>query len=143
MQVKEVMTRGVECIHPEATLQEAADKMKSLDIGPLPVCENERLVGMITDRDITVRGTADGLPPRLGRVGDVMTPDIIYCFDDQDVSEAARMMELKQIRRLLVLNHDMRLAGIVSLGDVAVKAGDANLTYEALERVSEPAAPQR
>jgi len=143
MQVHEVMTRGAECTRPDATLHEAAERMKALDVGALPVCDNDRLVGMLTDRDITVRATAERLPPSLGQVRDVMTPDILYCFEDQDVGEAARLMELNQVRRLVVLNRDKRLVGIVSLGDLAVKAGDGGLSGEALEQVSEPAAPKR
>src|SRR5438105_3967152 len=140
MQVKEVMTCGVECVRPTDTLVRAAERMKDLDVGSLPVCgDNDRLVGMVTDRDITVRATAEALPPRLGQVRDVMTPDVLYCFDDQDVTEAARLMELNQVRRLVVLNHDKRLIGIVSLGDLAVKGGDEGLSGEALESVSEPA----
>jgi CBS domain-containing protein len=117
--------------------------MKALDVGALPVCENDRLVGMLTDRDITVRATAESLPPGLGRVRDVMTPNIIYCYEDQLVTEAVRLMEDNRIRRLPVLNRDKRLVGIVSLGDLAVKTGDEELTGEVLEQVSEPAAPRR
>src|SRR5207248_8749950 len=127
---------------PSASLQEAAGKMKALDVGPLPVCEGDQLVGMLTDRDITVRATAEALPPGLGRVQDVMTPDVVYCFEDQDVQEAARLMREHQIRRLVVLNRDKRLAGIVSLGDLAVETGDEKLAGETLERVSEPASPK-
>src|SRR5687768_17541668 len=101
MRVKEVMTRGVECVSPNANLQEAAAKMKSLDVGTLPVCDNDRLVGMITDRDITVRATAEGEAPRDIRVRDIMTPEVIYCFEDALVGEAARLMEQKQVRRLV------------------------------------------
>src|SRR5262245_63154601 len=108
MRVSEVMTQGVECTYPEATLQEAAAKMKSLDVGPLPVCDNDRLVGMVTDRDITVRATAEGEAPKDVRVRDVMTPDVIFCFEDALVSDAARLMEQKQVRRLVVLNRDKR-----------------------------------
>jgi len=82
---------------------------------------------MITDRDITVRATAEGLPPRLRHVRDVMTPDVVCCFEDQDVQEAARLMKEKQLRRLVVLNRDKRLVGIVSLGDLAVETGDEKL----------------
>jgi CBS domain-containing protein len=139
MQVKEVMTRGVECVPPDCTLQEAAQKMKALDVGPLPICDNDRLAGMLTDRDITVRAVAEGLDPRTTRVRDVMTPEVVWCFDDQDVEEAARLMKEKQIRRLLVLNRDKRLVGIVSLGDLAVETGDEQLAGETLEKVSEPA----
>jgi len=143
MQLKDVMTRGVKVLHPDATLEEAAEAMKSLDVGPLPVCDGERLVGMITDRDITVRATAEGRNPKTTRISDVMTPDIIYLFEDQDVQEAARLMGEKQIRRLVVLNRDKRLAGMVSLGDLAVRTGNQKLSGEVLEEVSEPAERQR
>jgi CBS domain-containing protein len=137
------MTPKVEIVHPDAALREAAEKMSQLDVGPLPVCDGERLVGMLTDRDITVRATAKGCDPNTTKVRDVMTPDVVYCFEDQDVETAAQMMEMRQIRRLPVLNREKRLVGIVSLGDVAVKTGDQNLAGEALERVSEPAEPKR
>jgi len=138
MQVKDVMTRGAECVTPSTSLREAASKMKTLDVGPLPVCDSDQLVGMITDRDITVRATAEGLPPGLGQVRDVMTPEVVYCFEDQDVQEAAKLMKEHQIRRLVVLNSDKRLAGIVSLGDLAVETGDENLAGKTLEQVSLP-----
>jgi CBS domain-containing protein len=112
--------------------------MKALDVGSLPVCEGDRLVGMITDRDITVRATAESLPPGLGQVRDVMTPDIVYCFEDQDVREAAKLMQENQIRRLAVLSRDKRLVGIVSLGDLAVETGDEKLAGKTLEDVSLP-----
>ena len=138
MQVKEVMTRGAECVAPDATLQEAAQKMKGLDVGPLPVCDNNRLVGMLTDRDITVRAVAEGKDPRTSRVRDVMTEGITYCFEEDDVADAARLMKERQIRRLVVLNRDKRLAGIVSLGDLAVETGDEHLAGKTLEHVSQP-----
>jgi len=136
MQVKEVMTPEVECVSPENTLQEAARKMRDLDVGPVPVCDHDRLAGILTDRDIAVRAVAEGRDPTSTRVRDVMTPEVVYCFEDQDVQEAARLMEEKQVRRLLVLNRDKRLTGIVSLGDVAVETGDRNLAGRTLERVS-------
>ncbi len=143
MFVSEVMTRRVECISPDATLKDAAEKMKELDVGPLPVCDNDRLVGMVTDRDITVRATAEGCHPQDVRVRDVMTPEVFYCFDDEDVAEAARQMEQKQIRRLLVLNRAKQLVGIVSLGDLVVETQDRQLAGHALEAVSEPNRPVR
>ena len=144
MRVNEVMTKGAECTRPDATLQEAAGRMKSLNVGVLPVCgDNDRLVGMLTDRDVTVRSTAAGADPEAARVRDVMTPDVVYCFDDQDVAEAARLMKEKQIRRLVVLNRDKRLVGIVSLGDLAVDTGDEELAGATLEAISEPAEPRR
>src|SRR3954468_16753400 len=138
MRVNEVMTRGVECARPDATLQEAAARMKSLDIGTLPVCDNDRLVGMVTDRDITVRATAEGEAPTDVRVRDVMTPAVIYCFEDALVGDATLLMQQKQVRRLLVLNRDKRLVGIVSLGDLAVDTRDEKLAGATLEAVSQP-----
>ena len=123
MRVSEVMTRRVECTHPEANLQEAAAKMKSLDIGPLPVCDNDRLVGMVTDRDITVRATAEGEDPTTIHVRDIMTPEVVTCFEDQDVAEAARLMQAEQDRQLPVLDRGGRLVGIVSLGDLGLTWG--------------------
>jgi len=143
MLVSEVMTRRVECINPDANLQEAAAKMKSLDIGPVPVCDNDRLVGMVTDRDITVRATAEGEDPKVIRVRDIMTPEVVWCFEDEDVGEASRKMKEKQVRRLLVLNRDKRLVGIVSLGDLAIETGDEKLTGKTLEAVSDPNRPSR
>jgi CBS domain-containing protein len=141
MRVSEVMTPGVECTSADATLQEAAAKMKALDVGPLPVCDNDRLVGMVTDRDITVRATAEGEAPTDVRVRDVMTPEVIYCFEDALIGNAALLMQQKQVRRLVVLNRDKRLVGIVSLGDLAVDVGDEQLAAITLEAVSEPAEP--
>jgi CBS domain-containing protein len=143
MQVKEIMTPAVEVITPDSSVQEAAEKMKQLDVGPLPVCEHGRLVGMITDRDITVRSVAEGYDPWTTQVRDAMTPEVIYCFENQDVAEAARLMEAKQVRRLPVLNRERRLVGVVALADLAVKVADEQVTAETVERVSEPAEPNR
>jgi len=143
MQVREVMTPEVEVISPETTLAEAAQKMKSLDVGPLPVGERDRLVGMVTDRDITVRATAAGRDPNTTKVREVMTEQVFYCFEDESIEQAAEIMERAQIRRLMVLNRDKRLVGIVSLGDLAIETGEEELTGEILERVSEPAEPRR
>ena len=143
MQLRDVMTRDVEVVHPNATLREAAEKMEALNVGPLPVCDGERLVGMVTDRDITVRATSAGLDPNEATVREVMSPEAAYCFEDQDTDEAARLMEERQIRRLVILDRDKRLVGIVSLGDLAVTTQDDQLSGEVLERVSEPAEPER
>ena len=141
MLIREVMTSPVEVIHPDATLQAAAQKMMELDAGALPVCDGDRLVGMVTDRDITVRATAKGCDPKTTPVREVMTAAIVYCFDDRDVSEAARLMENHQIRRLPVVNRNKRLVGILSLGDLAVRdTRDSHLDEEILEEVSEPTA---
>jgi len=143
MQLKDVMTREIEVISPEASIEEAARKMDQLNVGPLPVCDGKRLVGMVTDRDITVRATAAGKDPRTARVREAMTTDVMYCFDDQDVGEAARLMQTEQIRRVPVLDRWHHLVGIVSLGDLAADMPDHRLSGEVLERVSEPAQPDR
>jgi CBS domain-containing protein len=139
MLVKEIMTRDVECIRPDAILEEAARKMRDLDVGALPVCnDDDQPVGVVTDRDITVRAVAAGKDPRATHVRQIMTPSIIYCFDEEDITDAVRLMEEKQVRRLAVLNRNGRLVGIVSLGDVAIDTHDERLAGEALEAVSEP-----
>jgi len=143
MRVREVMTRRVEWIRPDATLQEAAAKMKSLDIGPLPVCDNDHLVGMLTDRDITVRAIAEGEDPTVIQVRDIMTPEVVCCYEDQLVGEAARLMEEHQLRRLVVIDRAQRLVGIVSLGDLAVETGDEEMAGDVLEHISESSVSRR
>ena len=135
------MTRDVEEIPPQATLKEAAQKMRSLDVGALPVCENEKIIGMITDRDITIRAVASGEDPNRCKVRDAMSPQMFFCYEDEDVQRAARMMEEKQIRRLPVFDRQQRLCGIVSLGDIATRTHDDRLSGEVLEQVSEPNQP--
>ena len=143
IQVKDIMTRNVEVVHPEGSLREAAQKMAALDVGMLPVCSGDQLVGMLTDRDITVRATAEGRDPKTTRVHEVMTPEVVHVFEDDDVSEAARIMTEQQIRRLVVLNQSKQLAGIISLGDLAVHTGDTQQAGQTLEGVSEPSEPLR
>lgn len=136
MKVRELMTPEVELVRPDDTLHTAAQMMADLDTGALPVGENDRLVGMITDRDITVRAVAKGLDPDKTAVRDAMSDRIRYCFEDEDTGEAARKMGEWQIRRLPVLNRDKRLVGIVSLGDFAI-GGAAEDSKEALKEISE------
>src|SRR5262249_2400898 len=143
MWVRDLMTRDVECVWPDDTLQEAALKMKELDVGPLPVCDYDRVVGMLTDRDITIRAVAEGRDPRSTRVRDVMTQNVVACSDDDPVEEAAQLMQERQIRRLLVLDRDRRLVGILSLGDLASETGDPYRTGEVLQDVSEPSISRR
>ncbi len=143
MQVKEIMTCNVETVSSDANLVEAARKMQSLEVGALPVWENDRLVGMITDRDITIRAVAEEKKPSSTSVKEIMTADVCCCFDDDDIHEAARMMEEKSIHRLLVVDSSNDPVGFVSLSDIAVKSHDEHLTYEVLERISEPACPHR
>jgi CBS domain-containing protein len=143
MQIEQIMTRNVEIISPETTLREAAQKMRDLDVGSLPICDGERLKGMLTDRDITIRATAEGRNPDTTQAIDVMTAAIIYCYEDQDVAEAAQVMEKKQIRRLPIVDRNKKLVGIVSLGDLAVDTGKERLAGEALTEISRPAKPER
>jgi CBS domain-containing protein len=139
MKIRDIMTPGVECISPTESIAEAAERMRKLDVGSLPVCGDEnKLVGIITDRDITIRATAHSCDPCCTCVGDVMTPDIVTCFEDEDVQVIVDAMESKQIRRLAVLNRDKQLVGIVSLGDLAVRTPDERVSGETLERVSQP-----
>lgn len=142
MIVRDIMTRNVEVIHPDSVLQEAASKMKSLDVGSLPVCDNRRLIGVVTDRDIAIRAVASGSDPTTTKVTEAMTPELIYCYEDEDVKEAAKLMERYQIRRLPILNREKQLVGIVSLGDLAVETKN-RLSGQVLEEVSEPAKPNR
>jgi len=138
MLVQEIMTHNIEVVSPADTLAQAARKMDDLNIGPLPVCEGNRVVGMLTDRDITVRATAAGCDPKTTLVADAMSQEVISCYQDQDVREAARLMEDRQIRRLLVLNRANDLVGMLSLADLATEAPAAGETAEVLKKVSEP-----
>ena len=142
MQLKDVMTPEVEAADFNITLQEAAAKMKTLDVGALPIREGLHLVGMLTDRDITIRAVAEGLDPKQTAVAEVMTAEIVYGYEDQDVRDAAHLMAKEQIRRLPVLNRQDELVGIVSLGDLAVDTADDQLMGEVLEEISEPARPR-
>jgi len=139
MKIKDIITPNPHCISADLSLVEAAAEMKALDIGWLPICEHDRLIGTVTDRDITIRAVAGGFDPNITAVRQVMSCDIVYCFDDQNIESAAQIMEKNQIRRLPVLDRGKRLIGIVSLGDLAVRTGEENLAGRILECVSEPA----
>src|SRR5437868_7368074 len=121
MKVKEAMTQDVCVANPDETVQQAARMMASLDAGALPVGDHDRLVGMITDRDIAIRGVAEGKGPTT-KVRDVMTTEIKYCFDDEDLEDVARNMGDIQVRRLPVVDRSKRLIGMLSLADIAVAA---------------------
>ncbi len=138
MLVKNVMSHDMQVTQPHSTLREAAELMKVLNVGSLPVCDEDRLVGIVTDRDITVRAVAEGEDCWEGRVRDVMSTDLAYCYEDDDVAVAVHLMEQWQVRRLLVLNRDKGLVGIVSLVDLAVHVGDRRTSGETLQAVSQP-----
>ena len=138
MKLSSIMTGGIESVPPQATLAEAAKKMASQDIGSLPVCaEPRKVVGIITDRDITVRAVARGMDPSRTRVDEVMTREVLSCRSDADVEEACELMEQRQVRRLLVTGDDDSPVGIVSLGDIALCLRE-NQSGEVLRKVSEP-----
>ncbi|MCW7539808.1 CBS domain-containing protein [Aquabacterium sp. A7-Y] len=140
-QISEVMTRNVRVVSPDDSLQSAARVMDEMNVGAVPVCNGDRLVGMITDRDITVRAVAAGLPADGTHVGDVMTDQVRWCFEDQPVDEVMKQMSDVQIRRVPVVDRDNRLVGIVSLGDLATRhPADVEGT---LERISSPSQPDR
>lgn len=141
MQVAEIMTQGAEVIDPNTMIQDAARRMRAEDIGALPVGENDRLIGMVTDRDIVLRAVAENRNPSNTAVRDVMSEHIYYCFDDDDIELAARTMAEHQVRRLPVLNHDKRLVGMMSLADLARCHADAERI--ALEGISEPTGQPR
>lgn len=139
--VSEVMTQDVQIISPRTSLQEAAQLMDQLNVGALPVCINRKLVGMITDRDITVRAIANGMQPQQTKVTEVMTEHTRWCYEHQSTEEVQQQMSDVQIRRIPVLNKQHLLVGIVSLGDLATKEpGGAN---HVLRDISSPSEPDR
>jgi len=141
MQVNEAMSTDVRIANPEQTIREAASIMAEIDAGVLPVGDNDRLVGVITDRDIAIRAVARGLRPD-ARVRDVMSKEVLYCFEDEDLDDVAQNMADLKVRRLPVLNRDKRLVGIVSLGDVAQNE-DIETTGVATAGVSQPGGKHR
>ena len=134
MKVSKCMTRDVELVSPTQTIRDAAQMMADLDAGALPVQQDDRLVGMITDRDIAVRAVAQGKSPETP-VRDVMSPEVLYCFDDQEIEDVSRNMGEAKVRRLPVVNRDKRLVGIISIGDLALKE-EQTLTGSTIARIS-------
>ena len=142
IQAQDMMTWHLEIVDVATSLQRAAEIMRRCNIGFLPICDDGRPVGVLTDRDITVRATADGSDPSSVRVGDVMTKDIQTCFQDQEIHEVANQMQSSQVRRILVVDRQGKLVGVVSLGDLSV-SGDEVLSGKTLNRVSESNEPDR
>jgi len=133
--VSEVMSPGVATLKPRDSLKHAAAMMEACDVGPMPVCDGDRMVGILTDRDITVRAVAHGLDPRVTTVAEAMTPQAEYCFEDETIEEAIERMRKHEVRRLPVLDREMRLVGMLSLADLAMHT-DTRTKAEALECVS-------
>lgn len=137
MTIQDAMTRNVRMTTPSQTIHEAARAMSEIDAGSLPVAENDRLVGMITDRDIAVRAVAQGKGPN-ALVRDVMSVDVCYCFEDQDLDEVAANMADIKVRRLPVVSSAKQLVGIVSLADIALADDPSGSAKHALCGISEP-----
>lgn len=136
------MTPDATWVSTDTTLTEAARLMQELNVGALPVVDDEELAGLITDRDIVVRAIAQGRNPSNTNVHEAMSSGLLYIYEDQEADEAAKMMELHSIRRLPVLNRDRKLAGMISLGDLAVET-EPDVSGEILRHVSSPASPSR
>jgi len=139
MKVKQIMSQNVECVEPETPIAKAAQKMRDLDVGFLAICDQGRPVGTITDRDITVRSVAQGLDPRLQPVSEIMTLHAFHCYEDDDVEHVGHYMQEKQVRRMLILNRNDTLVGIVSLGDIAKTSGEKELAGETLREIAKAA----
>ena len=140
--IADVMTRDVQTISPRESIRRAAELMDELNVGALPVCDGRKLVGMITDRDITVRATLEGKTPEKVSVEEVMSGDVRWCFSDQPVDDVMQEMSDTQIRRVPVIEHDThQLIGIVSLADLATK--HSAQVDRTLENISSPSEPDR
>jgi CBS domain-containing protein len=136
MQARELMTSGVECVPPATPVREAAMLMRSLDVGFLPVCDSDRLIGAVTDRDIVLRVLANGKDVDACLVRDIMTTDVHWCYEDQTSEEVAEYMARREIRRVLILDRQKRLTGVISIGDLA-KGGEEQKTGEAMREIVE------
>lgn len=141
--IRDIMTPSVDVVSLCATTADVARKMKDLDVGAIPVCDGDNLLGMVTDRDLVLRVMANGHNPMEITVGETMTPGLYFCYDDEEVETAAALMSEKQIRRLPILSRTQRLVGIVSLGDLAVDALTTQTSGAVLHNVSDPSQSAR
>jgi CBS domain-containing protein len=136
MKVKEVMTGQIETISPDSTLEQAARKMCLRDIGILPVVDEDIILGVVTDRDLVMRGLAEGWPTHLTVIRQVMTPGAFTCYEDQSITEVSKLMEKNMVRRLLVLDRNEKLVGLVSLTDLALKVPNEKVSGHVLSKIS-------
>lgn len=136
-QLRELMTRDVKVITPDMTIGDAAKKMRDGNFGMMPVEENDRMIGTISDRDIVIRAVAEGMDFST-KVRDVMSKGIAWAYEDETVEEATAIMSERQVRRLPVVNRDKRLVGIVALGDIALEHSEIEPAAEALSEISKP-----
>lgn len=139
MKIHEIMTRNVECVAPSLPISRVAEKMLEKDIGFIPVCEHGRVVGTVTDRDITIRSVAQGRDPRLAPVSEVMTVTVFHSYDDDDVDVVALAMQQNDVRRMLIFTRDEQLVGVISLGDIAKTAGEQQVAGETLGDIADAA----
>lgn len=137
MQIREIMHQGANVINFNQSIQEAAKMMKEKDIGALPVERDDKMVGMFTDRDITVRVVASGKSPKETKIHECMTEGISWCFDDDDIEDVSKKMRERKQRRIPVVNRDKRLVGMVSLAELAGKTKDPKLSHEILSSVAQ------
>ena len=136
MKLKEIMTQNVETVSPDAALQEAAEKMKHRNIGVLPVVEGKKPIGVITDRDITLRAVASGVDVTKTKVREFMTREPYFAYEDQTINEACELMEKNKIRRVIVLNREGGLAGVLSLNDVTVKGKETRRSAQVIRKIA-------
>lgn len=132
--IKDIMSHTVDVIHPNANLLQAANKMKKHNVGVLPVCDGERLKGMLTDRDIVVRGLADRRDLETMRVAEIMSGGVYYCYEDEDITDASEIMQERKVRRLVVLNRSKRLVGLLSLEDLALESRSGDIIKKTLQK---------
>ena len=137
MKLRDIMTTNVKVISPTASVQDAARMMRSLDCGALPVCQDDRLVGLVTDRDLVVRALAEDVDVEQFTVADCMTTSVTFCFENQSIDDVIRLMKEQKIRRVPVLNEARRIVGIVALGDLAVQAPQHEKIHSVLESLSD------
>ncbi len=138
LKIQDVMTREMEIIDPDATVQEAAARMRHWDIGALPVCHGSHTFGIVTDRDLVIRAVAEGADPKAVLVRDVMSQELVACSPDSDITEAIRVMKEKRIRRLLVVDRHKRPVGIVSLSDIARHEPEEIAEEHVIDQISRP-----
>jgi CBS domain-containing protein len=139
MLIKEIMSEKPICLSPDTSLKDAAKEMEKIDAGFIPVEENGQIIGIVTDRDIAIRAVSDGQDPNSTTVKEIMSTEVISCLEDDDIKKAADMMRQKQIRRLIVLNKNKELVGILSLGDIVTNSEDIQLSGKLIKDISEPA----
>jgi CBS domain-containing protein len=137
MKVSTIMTKDARTILPDATVEQAARLMRDHRVGLLPVVENETLFGIITDRDLAIRALADGRNPHLTTVREVMTPEALWCYEDESITEASRIMEKHHVRRLIIKNRQHKLSGVLTITDLARRAANEKLPGHVLHRVAE------